>query len=68
MKIVLFFLFLATSMNSYGQFKADSTYKPLDVAILLYDGVELLDFAGPGEVFHKPTLMVKTLLMFIHVE
>lgn len=53
MKIVLFFIFLATSMNSYGQFKADSTYKPLDVAILLYDGVELLDFAGPGEVFQQ---------------
>ena len=40
-------------MNSYGQFKADSNYKPLDVAILLYDGVELLDFAGPGEVFQQ---------------
>ncbi|MBL0358295.1 MAG: DJ-1/PfpI family protein [Chitinophagaceae bacterium] len=53
MKNILFFLFLTTSMNSYGQFKADSTYKPLDVAILLYDGVELLDFAGPGEVFQQ---------------
>lgn len=27
------------------------TNLPLKVAILLFDGVELLDFAGPGEVF-----------------
>ena len=53
MSKILYFLFLTVSINTFGQFKADSTYKPLDVAILLYDGVELLDFAGPGEVFQQ---------------
>ena len=48
---IFFFLFLFN--HAFGQFKADSTYKPLNVAILLYDGVELLDFAGPGEVFQQ---------------
>ncbi|MBK8081519.1 MAG: DJ-1/PfpI family protein [Saprospiraceae bacterium] len=47
------FLFLTSSIYSYAQFKADSTYTPLNVAILLYNGVELLDFAGPGEVFQQ---------------
>ena len=28
-----------------------STKKPLTVAVLLFNGVELLDFAGPAEVF-----------------
>ncbi|MDX1436720.1 MAG: DJ-1/PfpI family protein [Anaerolineales bacterium] len=32
--------------------KENSTTKQ-NVAILLYDGVELLDFAGPGEVFER---------------
>jgi len=27
------------------------TFRARDVAIVIYDGVELLDFAGPGEVF-----------------
>ena len=53
MNKTLFFLFLTVSINAFGQFKADSTYKPFNVAILLYDGVELLDFAGPGEVFQQ---------------
>ncbi|MBK8449546.1 MAG: DJ-1/PfpI family protein [Saprospiraceae bacterium] len=48
---IFFFLFLFN--HAFGQYKADSTYKPLNVAILLYDGVELLDFAGPGEVFQQ---------------
>ena len=47
---VYFFFF---SIRLFGQFKADSTYKPLNVAILLYDGVELLDFSGLGEVFQQ---------------
>ncbi len=53
MNKTLLFLFLTVSVNAFGQFKADSTYTPLKVAILLYDGVELLDFAGPGEVFQQ---------------
>lgn len=47
------FLLLLVSNHAFGQFKSDSNYKPLNVAILLYDGVELLDFAGPGEVFQQ---------------
>ncbi len=53
MKKILFIIFVSISIHSFGQFKADSTHKPLKVAILLYDGVELLDFAGPGEVFQQ---------------
>ncbi|MBK6365230.1 MAG: DJ-1/PfpI family protein [Saprospiraceae bacterium] len=53
MKKIFLFLFLTSSIYSYAQFKADSTYTPLNVAILLYNGVELLDFAGPGEVFQQ---------------
>ncbi len=49
----LFFLFLTFSINTFGQVRTDSTFNPIDVAILLYDGVELLDFAGPGEVFQQ---------------
>lgn len=37
---------------AYSQQK-DSTYKTKNVAILVYDEVELLDFAGPGEVFQQ---------------
>ncbi len=49
-KILLFLLF-TNSFTTFGQTGADSTFKVKNVAILLYDGVELLDFAGPGEVF-----------------
>ena len=31
----------------------DTTYKAKNVAILVYDDVELLDFAGPSEVFQQ---------------
>ena len=31
MNKILYFLFLTVSINTFGQFKADSTYKPLDV-------------------------------------
>lgn len=49
----ILFLFLTVSIRTFGQVRTDSTYKPLNVAILLYNGVELLDFAGPGEVFQQ---------------
>jgi len=43
---VVFFLFaIAGSANAAGKGRTRN------VAIVLYDGVELLDFAGPGEVF-----------------
>jgi len=35
--------------KSYSQ--SPSVKHPMNVAILIYDGVELQDFAGPGEVF-----------------
>jgi transcriptional regulator GlxA family with amidase domain/YHS domain-containing protein len=36
-----------TMMNSFAQ----TELKPLNIALFLYEGVELLDFAGPYEVF-----------------
>jgi|SRR6185436_134654 len=53
MKKIVSLLLLATVVNAFAQDKADSTFKPKNVAILLYDEVELLDFAGPGEVFQQ---------------
>ena len=49
MKIL--FLLLISSINVFSQNNTSITYTPKNVAILLYDDVELLDFAGPGEVF-----------------
>lgn len=40
-------LILCSTLNT----KAQSPQHDYNVAIFLYDGVELLDFAGPGEVF-----------------
>lgn len=53
MNKILFFILLTNALNAFGQTRTDSSYKPKNVAILLYDGVELLDFAGPGEVFQQ---------------
>ncbi|HUR31500.1 MAG TPA: DJ-1/PfpI family protein [Saprospiraceae bacterium] len=53
MKKIIFFLLLTITVNSFAQTSADNSYKLKNVAILLYDGVELLDFAGPGEVFQQ---------------
>lgn len=53
MNKILFFLFLIRAVNTFGQTRVDSSFKEKNVAILLYDGVELLDFAGPGEVFQQ---------------
>ena len=53
MNKILLFLLLTNAFNTLGQTKVDSSFKPKNVAILLYDGVELLDFAGPGEVFQQ---------------
>ncbi|SIO59534.1 DJ-1/PfpI family protein [Singulisphaera sp. GP187] len=47
-------IFLFGSPRCVASFKADPAayFKPRkNVAILVFDGVELLDFAGPGEVF-----------------
>jgi putative intracellular protease/amidase len=46
--LVMSFLLLAAGL-AVAEEPASS--RPLNVAIVLYDGVELLDFAGPGEVF-----------------
>jgi len=53
MKKLIFLLLLTGAVDTFGQTRSDSSFKPKDVAILLYDGVELLDFAGPGEVFQQ---------------
>ncbi|HKR06259.1 MAG TPA: DJ-1/PfpI family protein [Bacteroidia bacterium] len=53
MKKIVSILLLVTVVNALAEDTADSTFKPKNVAILLYDGVELLDFAGPGEVFQQ---------------
>ena len=53
MNKILLFLLLTNTNNTLGQTRVDSSFKPKNVAILLYDGVELLDFAGPGEVFQQ---------------
>jgi transcriptional regulator GlxA family with amidase domain len=51
MKKISVVLFLVIGINAFAQKTADSIFKQKNVAILLYDEVELLDFAGPGEVF-----------------
>ena len=48
--IVLAFLLTGTYISGQGK---DTTFKIRNVAILVYDDVELLDFAGPGEVFQQ---------------
>ena len=53
MNKILLFLLLTSAINTLGQTRVDSSFKQKNVAILLYDGVELLDFAGPGEVFQQ---------------
>lgn len=52
-KILFLLLHLTSSLNTFGQSETVSSFTPKNVAILLYDGVELLDFAGPGEVFQQ---------------
>ena len=51
LKIIIFssFLLSVLSVNLYGQTKPEQ--KNLNVAILVYDGIYLLDFTGPLEVF-----------------
>ena len=53
MQKILLLILLSASVNVFAQHAADSSYKPKNVAILLFDDVELLDFAGPGEVFQQ---------------
>ena len=53
MQKILLLILLTATVNIFAQHTADSTFKPKKVAILLYDDVELLDFAGPGEVFQQ---------------
>jgi transcriptional regulator GlxA family with amidase domain len=53
MQKIFLFILLSATLNVFAQQKADSNYKPKNVAILLFDDVELLDFAGPGEVFQQ---------------
>ncbi|MGZ5134181.1 MAG: DJ-1/PfpI family protein [Flavitalea sp.] len=53
MKKLLLSVLLSATLNALSQDKPDSSFKPRNVAILLFDDVELLDFAGPGEVFQQ---------------
>jgi transcriptional regulator GlxA family with amidase domain len=46
--IILAFLLTGTCISAQS---SDTVYKTKNLAILVYDDVELLDFAGPGEVF-----------------
>jgi transcriptional regulator GlxA family with amidase domain len=46
MKILLFCVLFAASLTL-----AHTGNKKMNVAIFIYDGVEILDFSGPGEVF-----------------
>lgn len=46
-------LTLVVTFNTLAQPAPSVGSKPINVAILLFDEVELLDFAGPGEVFQK---------------
>jgi putative intracellular protease/amidase len=48
MKTAFLFLLVAVNLTSFSQ---TLPKEPKNVAIFLYEGVELLDFAGPGEVF-----------------
>jgi transcriptional regulator GlxA family with amidase domain len=50
---IVFFLLLISALHTSAQTIPDSSFKQKNIAILLYDGVELLDFAGPGEVFQQ---------------
>jgi len=51
-RTTLIFLLAMSVQSVFAQSTADP-YKPKNVAILIYDEVELLDFAGPGEVFQQ---------------
>jgi len=51
--IILPFLLISTSLSAQS---TTTTIKVKNVAILVYDEVELLDFAGPGEVFQQAEL------------
>lgn len=44
-------LLLLPAAFAAAQEEGPESSRPLNVAIAIYDGVELLDFAGPGEVF-----------------
>lgn len=52
MKNSLNFVAILLILISFSPLLAQSTDKPVKIAILLYPGVELLDFAGPLEVFN----------------
>jgi transcriptional regulator GlxA family with amidase domain len=51
MKILLLFVLVTVSLNF-----ARTGHKKMNVAIFVYDGVEILDFSGPGEVFAATSL------------
>jgi transcriptional regulator GlxA family with amidase domain len=53
MKTRIFFLAIVTLTSAGRELSAQSMFvkHPMNVAIFIYDGVELQDFAGPGEVF-----------------
>ena len=53
MKKLLLVILLSATTSVFAQPTADRNYEPKNVAILLFDEVELLDFAGPGEVFQQ---------------
>lgn len=49
--LVLALAWSVTTMTHAGEESDSATGAPRNVAIFIHDGVELLDFAGPGEVF-----------------
>lgn len=48
-KSILWILAILIPVSLFGQ--APKPWKKLNVAIFIYDKVEILDFTGPGEVF-----------------
>ena len=56
MKKILVLIFILATFNTFSQLAGENRLKPKNVAILLFDDVELLDFAGPGEVFQQAEL------------
>ena len=47
-RLIFCTIFAILPLNVYAQ---KALQKPIDVAVLIFKGVELLDFAGPAEVF-----------------
>lgn len=51
MKFTLITIVIILNITVTSMAQTDSTFKKMNVAIFIYDGVEILDFSGPAEVF-----------------